>query len=114
MRKKPSAMRPMLAALTVLLAGGCVTPTPIIANDAGCSELITDQMAAAVPGAPAPAATTGDLDADLREWMAFGVAQTGQLRKANEDKADQLGIIRRCEARDRAAVRAARPGFSLF
>jgi|TARA_R100001224_G_scaffold109325_1_gene86625 hypothetical protein len=48
--------------------------------------------------------------ADLaREWMKFGVGQTGQLQKANGRTADAIGIIERCETRDRAAIERARP-----
>lgn len=43
-------------------------------------------------------------DALARDWMQFGVAQTGQLAKANARTVDSLGIIERCEARDAEAI----------
>ena len=38
--------------------------------------------------------------------MAFGVAQTGQLRTANGRTSDVVAIVKACEARDAAAVRS--------
>lgn len=45
---------------------------------------------------------------EIAEWIKFGDAQTGQLDKANERTSVTIGIIRRCEARDRAAIAANR------
>jgi hypothetical protein len=70
-----------------------------------CSELVPDSWRKPVPGAPLPA---GDVVGD---WIAFADAQTGQLDKANGRTADTIGIIERCEARDAAAVKRARPKF---
>ncbi|HEU0045062.1 hypothetical protein [Sphingomonas sp.] len=39
----------------------------------------------------------------------FGDAQTAQLDKANGRTGDALAIVGRCEARDRAALKRARP-----
>ena len=51
----------------------------------------------------------------VADWVAFGDAQTGQLDKANGRIADALAIIGRCEARDAAAVKRARPKlFGMF
>jgi len=47
-------------------------------------------------------------DHDVGSWIAFGDAQTGQLDKANGRTADAIGIVERCEARDRAAIEAVR------
>jgi hypothetical protein len=57
-----------------------------------------------VPGAPLPS----DIS-NVGDWIAFGDAQTGQLDKANGRTADSIGIIARCEERDRAALKRARP-----
>jgi hypothetical protein len=43
------------------------------------------------------------------DWIAFGDAQTGQLDKSNDRYGAGVGIIERCEARDREAVRRSRP-----
>ena len=45
------------------------------------------------------------------DWIAFGDAQTGQLDKANDRYRSGVGIIERCEARDREAVKRSRPKF---
>ena len=44
----------------------------------------------------------------MADWVSFADQQTGQLDKANERTLAAIGIVERCEARDRAAVRAAR------
>lgn len=58
-----------------------------------------------MPGAPLPAGGT------VGDWVAFADAQTGQLDKANGRTADVIGIVERCEQRDAAAVKRARPRF---
>lgn len=55
--------------------------------------------------APLPAGTT------IGDWIAFGDAQTAQLGKANDRTSAAIGVIERCEARDREAVRASRAKF---
>lgn len=105
----------------VLLATACVTSPPIIADKAPCSTLVPEEWRAGVSGYPAPESVTlppvsdpGAISAYewmAREWMKFGVGQTGQLVKANGRTADAIGIIERCEARDRAAIKRARPRF---
>jgi len=40
------------------------------------------------------------------EWVAFADAQTGQLDKANDRIIVSIGIIERCEARNRDAIAA--------
>lgn len=57
-----------------------------------------------MPGAPLPGGET-----DVGDWVAFGDAQTGQLDKANGRMADTIGIIARCEDRDKLALKRARP-----
>lgn len=47
----------------------------------------------------------------MGDWIAFADAQTGRLDVANGRTADTLGIIERCEARDREAVERSRPKF---
>lgn len=76
-----------------------------MASPSACSTLIPDSWREAVPGAPLPKGDT------VGEWVTFGDAQTGQLDKANGRTADTVGIIERCEKRDAAAVKKARPKF---
>nr|WP_299914389.1 hypothetical protein [Sphingomonas bacterium] len=47
----------------------------------------------------------------MGDWIKFGDAQTGQLDKANDHYVSGVGIVQRCEARDAAAVKKARPKF---
>ena len=58
-----------------------------------------------MPGAPLPEGNT------VADWVSFGDAQTGQLDKANDRYVAGVGIIERCEARDRQAIKQARPKF---
>lgn len=70
-----------------------------------CSSLLPDEWRTGVPGADLPEGDT------VGDWIAFGDAQTGQLDKANERTRAAIGIVERCEERDRAAVKRARPKF---
>lgn len=54
-------------------------------------------------GAPLPQGDT------VGDWETFADAQTGQLDKANDHYASAVGIVERCEARDREAVKRSRP-----
>lgn len=74
-----------------------------MATPGACSRLLPDSWRQPVPGAPLPTGET------VGDWVAFGDAQTGQLDKANGRTVDAIGIIERCEERDRAAVKRARP-----
>lgn len=58
-----------------------------------------------MPGAELPEGDT------VGDWIKFGDAQTAQLGEANGRTADTIGIIGRCEERDRNAIRSARPKF---
>ncbi|MFO6447880.1 hypothetical protein ACLBKU_12105 [Erythrobacter sp. NE805] len=42
------------------------------------------------------------------DWIAFADAQTAQLDKANDRYAAAVGIVERCEARDREALKKAK------
>lgn len=55
-----------------------------------------------MPGAPLPEGSS------VADWVSFADQQTGQLDKANGRTVAAIGIIERCEARDQAAVNAAR------
>ena len=69
-----------------------------MATPSACSTLLPDSWRQAIAGAPLPDGHT------VGDWIAFGDAQTAQLDKANGRTSDAIGIIERCEARDRAAV----------
>jgi len=74
-----------------LLSAGCQTivETP----PAECSRFIPDRWKEGVPGAPLPDENTA------RAWQGFGVAQSGQLSKANGRLSDTLHIFGECERR---------------
>ena len=92
------------AALGAILAlGACAGAPAIVATPSACSTLIPDSWHQPVPGADLPDGNT------VGDWVAFGDAQTAQLDKANGRTLDSLAVISRCEARDKAAVKAARP-----
>lgn len=40
----------------------------------------------------------------MGDWIKFSDAQTGQLDKSNDRYVSGIGIIKRCEERDRKAV----------
>lgn len=75
-------------------------------NAASCASLLPDEWSAGVAGAELPPeeATVGD-------WISFADQQTGKLDQANGRTADAIGIVKRCEARDREAVKRAKRGF---
>ena len=106
MPSEPHRARARLSipALLLLALPGCVGAPPIYATSAACSSLLPPSWKAGVPGAPLPAGGT------VGDWVAFGDAQTGQLDKANGRTVDAIGIVERCEARDRAAVAKAKRG----
>ena len=69
-----------------------------------CSSLLPDVWTRGVPSAD-----LGNGGMVLSDWIKFADAQTGQLDKANDRYVAAVGIIQRCEARDAAAAKAARP-----
>lgn len=91
--------------LAVLLLAGCVGSPPIISAPSACSTLLPTEWLAGVPSAPLPDGNT------VGDWITFGDAQTGQLDKANDRYKSGVGIVARCEERDRQAVKRSRPKF---
>lgn len=102
----PRAQTRLLLLLPMLLAvPACAGGPPIVSAQSACSSLLPAEWLDGVEGAPLPAGNT------VGDWIAFGDAQTGQLDKANDRYRAAVGVVDRCEARDRAAVRASRPKF---
>lgn len=93
----------LAALLTATALAACVSTPPIIAASSACSSLLPPDWAEGVPGAPLP---EGDAVGD---WIQFADAQTGQLDKSNDRYRAAVGIVGRCEARDRQAVQRSRP-----
>lgn len=99
---------PMPACLMLSVLSGCspfagarpiVQPMPN-----ACSSLLPESWLKGVPSAD-----LGNGGTTVGDWIKFGDAQTGQLDKANDRYAAAIGIVQRCEIRDAAAVRRARP-----
>ena len=94
--------------LTVPLAG--CAHTVIQANASPCSALLPDAWRAGVQPVGLPeSAKLADGHDDARPWQSGFVGQTGQLEVANDRYGAAVGIVERCEARDAAAVKKARP-----
>lgn len=97
-------MRTILAA-TALSLSACTTPV-VTTAPAGCSSLIPSSWIEGVPPPPLP---EGNLVGD---WISFGDAAIGKLDMANARTKDAIELQRRCEERDRQAVKqATRPRF---
>lgn len=106
-RRVPMRLSALL--LLPLAVAGCAGTPAIVAAPSACSSLLPGEWRQGVPGAPLPA---GDSEGD---WIAFADAQTGQLDKANGRTVDAIGIVERCEARDRAAIeRVRRPWWRFW
>lgn len=99
--------RTRLLLLTCATLGltACAGGPPIVATPSACSTLLPDEWLTGVAGAPLPEGNT------VSDWIVFGDAQTAQLDKANDRYRAGVGIIARCEERDRQAVKRARPKF---
>jgi hypothetical protein len=93
---------------TLLLAASCASSKVALPAE-GCSSLAEPILGRPTEHAQLP--QTGDADLD---WQLYGVAETGQLNTANNDKRDGLAIIQRCEERDRKAYRKATAAWWQF
>ncbi len=102
--------RILCAVLMPLAVTGCVTSPPIYASKSPCSDLLPSAWRSGVPHAPPPGKANDALTI-AREWTKFAVAQTGQLKKANERYEAAVGIVERCEERDKEAIDRAKPKF---
>jgi hypothetical protein len=89
-------------AVLALALSGCVTRPVVYGDASSCVDLVPSSWQLPTPGAPLPAEST------VGAWEKFGDAQTAQLDKANGEKVEGLGIVKRCQARDAAALSKAR------
>lgn len=95
-------LRLSILACMTLACAACAGGPPIVTASSACSSLLPADWREGVSPAALPGGeTTGD-------WIAFADAQTAQLDKSNDRYKAGVGIIERCEARDRAAVKASR------
>jgi hypothetical protein len=99
----------MISAMLALSLGGCALfqGRPVVtAQPNDCSSLIPESWKQGVEGVPLPG-----LDAVVGEVWAALDGQTGRLDQANGRTADTIGIIERCEERDRKAIERSTQGF---
>ncbi len=87
-----------LIAIASLAIGSASCSTVLDAT--GCSELARPILTRETPHAE-----IGDTGDPATDWQLYGVGETGQLNKANDDKRTGFAIINACEVRD-AQVRA--------
>lgn len=92
-----------------------------MASPSACTKLIPEDWRKGIAMAALPAvaeAVAAGASPDQRaaaalfeqkKWEEFGIDTANRLDQANGRLADTLGIIERCESRDAAAVKAARP-----
>lgn len=98
-------MKTLLAAAALSLSA-CVSGPPIVTTaSSSCASLLPSEWKQGVAGAELP---TGDTVGD---WIVFADAQTGKLDQANDRAVSAIGIVERCEERDRQAVKRATRGF---
>jgi hypothetical protein len=91
--------------ITALMLSACAGTPIVTAAPSSCATLLPSEWKEGVAGAPLPEGN------DIADWIVFGDAQTGKLDIANSRTRDSIGIIERCEARDKEAVRRASRGF---
>lgn len=101
--------RALIRLSTLILIGslvsGCVSAPPILSTPTACSTLLPTEWREGVQGVDLPQGST------VGDWIAFADAQTGQLDKSNDRYNAAVGIVERCEERDKQAVQRARPRF---
>lgn len=103
-RRAPRSLLILLWTLLAVAPSACVQAPPVFQIANTCSDLIPDGWTSkGVDSAPLPT------DSTVGGWIGFGVAQTGQLDKANGQTRDAVEIVKKCEARDRAAFEAMKP-----
>lgn len=101
-------MRFLKAAPIMLFLCSCAAPT-VLSTPNSCATLLPAEWKEGVAGAPLPSGDT------VGDWVAFADAQTGKLDVANDRTKSAIGIIERCEIRDREAVkRATRRWWQIF
>ena len=92
-----------------LLVTGCVS-TSVFAPKNNCSALLPSEWENGVSNADL-AASNDDPTEMLKVWTKFAVGQTGNLQKANERYVAAVGIVSRCEERDKTAIEKSKPKF---
>ena len=94
-----------IAAPLLLGSAACVAGPVLVTTPSACSSLLPDNWRTPIDGTPLPDGNT------VGDWIAALDAEAAQLDKANGRTLDTIGIIERCEQRDRKAVSKSRPKF---
>lgn len=105
MRMGPKWRWAMLSLVPGLMGSAAGTPI-VTASAADCAGLLPDHWRQGVAGADLPAES-----ANVGDWIAFADAQTGRLDQANGRTKDAIAILKRCEEREREAVKRAKRGW---
>ncbi len=80
-----------------LALSGCMTRPVVRADIPDCERYIPPSLRAPVESADLPTPRNhGDGHPDAQPWREFGIAQTGQLDKANERRAAAEYIYQTC------------------
>lgn len=101
-------MKKLLLISTAFALSGCMLfrpPPTVIASPSSCTTLIPEAWKIGVAGVDLPG-----LDATVSDLWAALDGQTGKLDQANGRTMDAIGIVVRCEERDKAAVKKATRG----
>ncbi|WGM31518.1 hypothetical protein [Brevundimonas sp. NIBR11] len=94
----------LTATVSLAFSSAACSTVPIAT---GCSELARSVLTRSTPHAE-----IGDSGDPTLDWQLYGAAETGQLNKANDDKATGFAIINACEVRDaEVTARLARPWY---
>jgi hypothetical protein len=91
-------MRTTRAAILALSLSACAGTPIVTAAPSSCASLLPKEWKQGVAGAPLPDGNT------VADWEVFADAQTGKLDQANGRTKDAIGIVERCEARDKEAI----------
>lgn len=89
-----------VSVLALLLVGCAGTPI-VTAMPNSCASLLPQEWKQGVAGAPLPEGDT------VGDWITFADQQTGKLDIANDRTKSAIGIVERCEQRDKLAVERA-------
>jgi len=83
-----------------------VQAPPVFLNANQCSTLLPEEWyTKGIASAPLPTDTT------VGGWVSFGIAQTGQLDKANERVSDAVSIVQKCESLTKQAADSMQPSW---
>lgn len=85
-------LRLLIATVSLAIVCASCSTVPIAT---GCSELARPILTRQTPHAE-----IGDSGDVALDWQLYGAAETGQLTRANDDKATGFAIINACEVRD--------------